>query len=163
MAGGTGSGWRPEVRMARMWAWVSPGAGPATAVPRAVAAPSRWPPTLLGPLPSYLSGTGLRGTEVPHFLASVTDLLLGLQPEFSLQRGQTFRSVQCCQSAQCCPSAQCCSTPGSTSHCVSASITPIHDGLYTHPSINPSSHHLLSFLKLILIDVYHYISFRCIA
>ena len=85
VAGGTGSGWRPEVRMASMWAWVSPGAGPATAVPHAVAAPSRWLPTLLGPLPNYLSGSGLRGTEVPHFLASVTDLLLGLQPESSLQ------------------------------------------------------------------------------
>lgn len=150
VAGGTGSGWRPEVRMAWMWAWVPPGAGPAQAVPGAAAAPplcarSRWPPSLVGPLPNYLSGTGLRGRETPHFPASVTDLLLGLQPESSLQRGLTLPSVQCCASAQ--------RLTGSTLHCVSASITPIHDGLYTHPSINPSSHHLLSFAKLIIIDV----------
>ena len=78
-----------------MWAWVSPGAGPAPAVPGAAAAQplcarSRWLPSLVGPLPNYLSGTGFRGTEAPHFPASVTDLLLGLQPESSRQLGRTF-------------------------------------------------------------------------
>ena len=136
VAGGTGSGWRPEARMAWMWAWVCPGAGPAPAMPGATAAlplcaQSRWPASLLGPLPNYLSGTGLRGTEAPHFPASVTDLLLDLQPESLLQRGRTFLSVQGCPSAQRCSSQ----APPRT---VSLHPSPLFTMVST--PIHPSSH-----------------------